>query len=124
MFTSLRWWCALQIQIYKLDELLDPSLKPVPLSSSLGLCKKFLYSKLPQKYWKQYEYASQFVNVLHSETAKIILYSDQAEAKLMENMPNPNFEVCFYDGKSYLWCFTLALTVKTQLLLLVLLWIN
>lgn len=100
MFVSLCWSTALQVKIYKLDSPFDPSLRPIPLTSSLGPCKKFLYSKLPQRYWKQYEYTSRFVNLLRSETAKIVLYSDRGKAMLMENTPNPNFVVCFYDGKS------------------------
>lgn len=57
------------------------------------------YESLPEKHWKKYEYAVRFVNLVRAKTPKITLYSDKAKSLLMENLPNPDFESCFYDGK-------------------------
>lgn len=58
----------------------------------------FSYESLPEKHWKKYEYAVRFVNLVRAKTPKVTLYSDKAKSHLMENMPNPDFESCFYDG--------------------------
>ncbi|KAK3930879.1 Serine/threonine-protein kinase PLK4 [Frankliniella fusca] len=58
----------------------------------------FSYESLPEKHWKKYEYAVRFVNLVRAKTPKVTLYSDKAKSQLMENLPNPDFESCFYDG--------------------------
>ncbi|XP_034247206.1 serine/threonine-protein kinase PLK4 [Thrips palmi] len=58
----------------------------------------YSYESLPEKHWKKYEYAVRFVNLVSAKTPKVTLYSDKAKSHLMENMPNPDFESCFYDG--------------------------
>lgn len=40
-----------------------------------------------------------FVNLVSAKTPKVTLYSDKAKSHLMENLPNPDFETCFYDGE-------------------------
>lgn len=59
----------------------------------------YTYHDLPARYWKKYQYASQFVQLVRSKTPKVTLYSDQAKCMLMENAPNPDFEACFYSGE-------------------------
>ena len=59
----------------------------------------YTYHDLPARYWKKYQYASQFVQLVRSKTPKVTFYSDQAKCMLMENAPNPDFEACFYSGK-------------------------
>jgi len=44
-------------------------------------------------------YLLRFVNLLRAKTPKVTLYSDKAKCLLMENDPDPDFEVCFYEGK-------------------------
>jgi len=44
-------------------------------------------------------YLFRFVNLLRAKTPKVTLYSDKAKCLLMENDPDPDFEVCFYEGK-------------------------
>lgn len=58
----------------------------------------FSFESLPEKHWKKYEYAVRFVNLVRAKTPKVTLYSEKAKSHLMENVPNPDFESCFYDG--------------------------
>lgn len=58
----------------------------------------FLFSS--EKYWKKYQYASKFVQLVKSKTPKVTLYTKYAKVMLMENSPNADLEVCFYDGES------------------------
>ncbi|XP_037602263.1 serine/threonine-protein kinase PLK4 isoform X2 [Sebastes umbrosus] len=56
------------------------------------------YEDLPEKYWKKYQYASKFVQLVKSKTPKVTLYTKNAKVMLMENSPHADLEVCFYDG--------------------------
>ncbi|XP_037341577.2 serine/threonine-protein kinase PLK4 [Pungitius pungitius] len=56
------------------------------------------YEDLPEKYWKKYQYASKFVQLVKSKTPKVTLYTKYAKVMLMENSPNADLEACFYDG--------------------------
>uniref|UniRef100_A0A8C5CYS1 Serine/threonine-protein kinase PLK4 n=1 Tax=Gadus morhua TaxID=8049 RepID=A0A8C5CYS1_GADMO len=56
------------------------------------------YEDLPEKYWKKYQYASKFVQLVKSKTPKVSLYTKYAKCMLMENSPSADLEVCFYDG--------------------------
>ncbi|XP_022077715.1 serine/threonine-protein kinase PLK4 isoform X1 [Acanthochromis polyacanthus] len=56
------------------------------------------YEDLPEKYWKKYQYASRFVQLVKSKTPKVTLYTKHAKVMLMENTPSADLEVCFYDG--------------------------
>ncbi|XP_077998709.1 serine/threonine-protein kinase PLK4-like [Glandiceps talaboti] len=69
-----------------------------PPSPSTCTAKMFSYDNLPSKYWKKYQYAVKFVQLVRTKTAKVTLYSKDAKCMLMENMPQPDFEVCFYNG--------------------------
>lgn len=44
-------------------------------------------------------YFFRFVNLLRAKTPKVTFYSEKAKCLLMENDPDPDFEVCFYEGK-------------------------
>lgn len=52
-----------------------------------------------EKYWKKYQYASKFVQLVKSKTPKVTLYTKHAKVMLMENSPSADLEVCFYDGE-------------------------
>ncbi|MCJ8736913.1 hypothetical protein PDJAM_G00017730 [Pangasius djambal] len=56
------------------------------------------YEDLPEKYWKKYQYATKFIQLVKSKTPKITLYTKFAKCMLMENSPNSDLEMCFYDG--------------------------
>lgn len=51
-----------------------------------------------EKYWKKYQYATKFVQLVKSKTPKVTLYTKFAKCMLMENSPNADLEMCFYDG--------------------------
>ncbi|XP_041942363.1 LOW QUALITY PROTEIN: serine/threonine-protein kinase PLK4 [Alosa sapidissima] len=53
---------------------------------------------LPEKYWKKYQYATKFVQLVKSKTPKVTLYTSYGKCMLMENAPSADLEVCFYDG--------------------------
>ncbi|XP_062863416.1 serine/threonine-protein kinase PLK4 isoform X2 [Trichomycterus rosablanca] len=56
------------------------------------------YEDLPEKFWKKYQYATKFVQLVKSKTPKVTLYTKYAKCMLMENSPNADLEVCFHDG--------------------------
>jgi len=59
----------------------------------------YTYHALPSRYWKKYNYASSYVDMVRSRTPKVITYSDEAKCILMENAPNANYEALFYSGE-------------------------
>ncbi|CAH0394245.1 unnamed protein product [Bemisia tabaci] len=71
--------------------------KPPPLPSE-GADAIYSYESLPEKHWKKYVYASRFVALVKTKTPKITYYSPLAKCLLMENGPDADFEVYFYDG--------------------------
>ncbi|KAG8592793.1 hypothetical protein GDO81_000627 [Engystomops pustulosus] len=58
----------------------------------------YTFDSLPEKYWKKYQYASKFIQLVRSKTPKVTYYTKYAKCMLMENYPNADVEVCFYDG--------------------------
>ncbi|XP_069781346.1 serine/threonine-protein kinase PLK4 [Narcine bancroftii] len=56
------------------------------------------FDDLPESYWKKYQYASKFVQLVRSKTPKITLYTKYGKCMLMENNPQADVEICFYDG--------------------------
>nr|DBA28940.1 TPA: hypothetical protein GDO54_009222 [Pyxicephalus adspersus] len=58
----------------------------------------YTFDSLPEKYWKKYQYASKFTELVRSKTPKVTYYTRYAKCMLMENSPNADLEVCFYDG--------------------------
>uniref|UniRef100_A0A8C2ZCN0 Serine/threonine-protein kinase SAK n=1 Tax=Cyclopterus lumpus TaxID=8103 RepID=A0A8C2ZCN0_CYCLU len=68
---------------------------PPALPEDILICS---YGDLPEKYWKKYQYASRFVQLVKSKTPKVTFYTKYAKVMLMENSPNADLEVCFYDG--------------------------
>lgn len=51
-----------------------------------------------EKYWKKYQYATKFIQLVKSKTPKVTLYTKFAKCMLMENSPSADLEMCFYDG--------------------------
>lgn len=68
----------------------------IPLIKDL---KSYDFDLVSEKYWKKYQYASKFVQLVKSKTPKVTLYTKYAKVMLMENGPNADLEVCFYDGE-------------------------
>ena len=85
------------------------SLESPPLPANSKSTETYLYCSLPTKYWKKYQYAARFVDLVRKKTPKITLYTQLAKCMLMENSPNPDFEATFYDGK---FCTSLITKLK------------
>ncbi|KAK7794686.1 hypothetical protein R5R35_008017 [Gryllus longicercus] len=58
----------------------------------------YSFETLPAKHWKKYLYASRFVDLVKAKTPKVTFYSEKAKCMLMENSPDPDIEMCFYEG--------------------------
>uniref|UniRef100_A0A8C8SX45 Serine/threonine-protein kinase SAK n=1 Tax=Pelusios castaneus TaxID=367368 RepID=A0A8C8SX45_9SAUR len=58
----------------------------------------YSFDNLPEKYWKKYQYAAKFVQLVRSKTPKVTFYTRYAKCMLMENSPVADVEICFYDG--------------------------
>jgi len=58
----------------------------------------YSYENIPEKLWKKYSSASKFVSLVKSKTPKVTYYSGSAKCFLMENGPDADFELCFYEG--------------------------
>ncbi|KAM7142971.1 serine/threonine-protein kinase PLK4 isoform 2-T2 [Molossus nigricans] len=59
---------------------------------------RYSFDSLPEKYWRKYQYASRFVQLVRSKSPKITYFTKYAKCVLMENSPGADFEVWFYDG--------------------------
>ncbi|XP_015332669.1 serine/threonine-protein kinase PLK4-like, partial [Marmota marmota marmota] len=59
---------------------------------------RYNFDNLPEKYWRKYQYASRFVQLVRSKSPKITYFTRYAKCILMENSPDADFEVWFYDG--------------------------
>jgi polo-like kinase 4 len=86
--------------------------EPPPSPSHSKSTATYLYCSLPFKYWKKYQYAARFVDLVRKKTPKITLYTKLAKCMLMENSPNPDFEACFYDGKICIFQYSEKIQVK------------
>lgn len=62
--------------------------------------KAFDYAWLPENLWRKYSFAAVFAKIVRTRTPVVTYHSreDQAKAVLMDNMPEPDFELRFYDG--------------------------
>ncbi|XP_054546399.1 serine/threonine-protein kinase PLK4 isoform X2 [Talpa occidentalis] len=69
--------------------------RPPPPAASVS---RYSFDRLPEKYWRKYQYASRFVQLVRSKSPKITYFTRYAKCVLMENSPGADFEVWFYDG--------------------------
>uniref|UniRef100_F7FQQ3 Serine/threonine-protein kinase PLK4 n=1 Tax=Ornithorhynchus anatinus TaxID=9258 RepID=F7FQQ3_ORNAN len=74
---------------------LGPRPPPPPAPGDLA---QYSFDGLPERYWRKYEYAARFIQLVRSKTPKVTLFTRHAKCVLMENAPRPDFEVWFYDG--------------------------
>ncbi|XP_039263219.2 serine/threonine-protein kinase PLK4-like isoform X2 [Styela clava] len=61
-------------------------------------CSDFTPENVPSRYINKYRYLAKFVTLVRSKTPKVTLFTSKAKCMLMENDPNADLEVCFYDG--------------------------
>ncbi|GFN88176.1 serine/threonine-protein kinase plk4, partial [Plakobranchus ocellatus] len=64
--------------------------------------RSYTYRELPVKQMKKYQHAFKFVELVKSRTPKIILITDTAHCKLMENSPQADFKAEFNNGSTVL----------------------
>ncbi|XP_046511530.1 serine/threonine-protein kinase PLK4 isoform X1 [Equus quagga] len=69
--------------------------RPPPPTDNIS---RYSFDTLPEKYWRKYQYASRFVQLVRSKSPKITYFTRYAKCVLMENSPGADFEVWFYDG--------------------------
>ncbi|XP_007441812.1 serine/threonine-protein kinase PLK4 [Python bivittatus] len=69
--------------------------RPPPSPEHLSV---YSFDNLPEKYWKKYQYATKFVQLVRSKTPKVTFYTRYAKCMLMENSAPADVEICFYDG--------------------------
>ncbi|XP_016058812.1 PREDICTED: serine/threonine-protein kinase PLK4 [Miniopterus natalensis] len=69
--------------------------RPPSLTDNIS---RYSFDNLPEKYWRKYQYASRFVQLVRSKSPKITYFTKYAKCVLMENSPYADFEVWFYDG--------------------------
>lgn len=84
-----------------------PSDNPPPMPTN-GADAVFNCETLSKENWKKYTYAARFVEMVQTKTPKITLYTEKAKCVLMENKPDPDFEIIFYEG-SYFEFFSFKL---------------
>ncbi|TPP64731.1 Serine/threonine-protein kinase PLK4 [Fasciola gigantica] len=64
----------------------------------------FWLDKLPEKYWKKYQFVSKFITMVRAHTPKITMYSQRAKCMLMENGPPADFLAEFYEDETRIAC--------------------
>nr|KAF6402066.1 polo like kinase 4 [Rousettus aegyptiacus] len=73
--------------------------RPPPPTDNIS---RYSFDNLPEKYWRKYQYASRFVQLVRSKSPKITYFTRYAKCVLMENSPGADFEVWFYNGAKIL----------------------
>ena len=102
------------IEIHEVPQNTFTTLSEDALSNRLMRRMQFNYSNLPSHYFKKYQYASKFINVVRSKTPKLTLYTKRAKCVLMENGPSANFEVTFYDKQKVILCATTGANIVSN----------
>lgn len=68
---------------------------PLPLN---GADAVFNCDTLSKENWKKYRKAAQFIQMVKAKTPKLTLYTNKAKCLLMENEPEPDFQIIYYEG--------------------------
>lgn len=71
--------------------------QPPPLPSR-GADSIYSYENLPACHHRKYMYAYRFVQLVQAKTPKLTLYTQRSKCVFMENGPQPDCEVHFYNG--------------------------
>ncbi|EEZ98528.1 Serine/threonine-protein kinase PLK4-like Protein [Tribolium castaneum] len=72
-----------------------PGAAPPPIPPQGGY-EAYTIENLPEKHWKKYMHAYQFVALIKEKTPKVTCYNDKMKCVLMENLTD--FEATFYEG--------------------------
>ncbi|GFR98868.1 serine/threonine-protein kinase PLK4 [Elysia marginata] len=89
--------CSPQVEVYQnLDGVASLDGCPLPGQGY----KLYTYPDLPSKQMKKYQHVYKFVELVKSRTAKVVLVTDTAQCKLMENSKPADFKADFHNGSS------------------------
>ncbi|XP_032670106.1 serine/threonine-protein kinase PLK4 isoform X2 [Odontomachus brunneus] len=88
---------GLRVILYKLDVSLEVGSQPPPLPSR-GADSIYSYENLPACHHRKYMYAFLFVKLVRAQTPKLTLYTQRSKCLFMENGPEPDCQVHFYNG--------------------------
>ncbi|EFN78661.1 serine/threonine-protein kinase PLK4 [Harpegnathos saltator] len=88
---------GLRVVLYKPHVALEVGSQPPPLPSR-GADSIYSYENLPACHHRKYMYAVLFVKLVRAQTSKLTLYTQRSKCLFMENGPQPNCEVHFYNG--------------------------
>lgn len=87
-----------RIILYKPTTTVEIGSQPLPLPSG-GADNMYSYENLPSYHHQKYMYASRFVKLVQAKTPKLTLYTQSSKCLFMENGPDPDCEVSFYNNK-------------------------
>ncbi|EZA49997.1 Serine/threonine-protein kinase PLK4 [Ooceraea biroi] len=87
---------GLRIVLYK-PNAAEVGPQPPPLPSR-GADSIYSYENLPACHHRKYMYAFRFVKLVRAKTPKLTLYTQRSKCLFMENGPQPDCEVHFYNG--------------------------
>lgn len=87
---------GLRVCLYSVDYQ-EAKSSPLPMPPQ-GVDSIYSYETLPLRHHKKYLYAARYVNIVKAKTPKLTIYTSKSKCLFMENSPNPNCEVHFYDG--------------------------
>lgn len=102
---------GLRIVLYKSSPSAEIDSQPLPLPSR-GADSIYSYENLPACHHRKYLYAFRFVKLVQAKTPKLTLYSQRSKCLFMENGPQPDCEVIFYNGikvRSYRVQFSISI---------------
>ncbi|XP_011880255.1 PREDICTED: serine/threonine-protein kinase PLK4 [Vollenhovia emeryi] len=88
---------GLRVVLYKPSTTTEIGSQPLPLPSR-GADSIYSYENLPACHHRKYLYAFRFVKLVQAKTSKLTLYTQRAKCLFMENGPQPDCEVHFYNG--------------------------
>ncbi|XP_029660086.1 serine/threonine-protein kinase PLK4 [Formica exsecta] len=88
---------GLRVVLYKPSASTEVGSQPPPLPSR-GADSIYSYENLPACHHRKYMYAFRFVKLVQAKTSKLTLYTQRAKCVFMENGPQPDCEVHFYNG--------------------------
>ncbi|KYN06911.1 Serine/threonine-protein kinase PLK4 [Cyphomyrmex costatus] len=88
---------GLRIVLYKLNPTVEIGMQPPPLPNR-GADSIYSYENLPTCHHRKYVYAFRFVKLVQAKTPKLTLYTQRSKCLFMENGPQPDCEVHFYNG--------------------------
>ncbi|GBM75032.1 Transposable element Tcb2 transposase [Araneus ventricosus] len=91
---------GMEIKMYKPPKKTFLDDDPPPFPNDSKEIKSYDYQKLPKMYHGKYLVAKQFVDILRAKKPKLIINGKNARFYVMENSPDPDMKMEFYDGGS------------------------